>query len=87
MRAWLEDRPQDAFGHHRYDPADFGWTYPGLAEEFRDYTEPYLLRPRSQARCGRASPIPAQSVELLAAHAEPAERPHARTSSSSLTPR
>ncbi|MGZ4705442.1 MAG: sulfotransferase family protein, partial [Acidimicrobiales bacterium] len=42
MRAWLEDRPQDAFGHHRYDPSDFGWTYPGLADEFRDYTDRYL---------------------------------------------
>jgi len=42
MRAWLEDRPQDAFGHHRYDPADFGWTYAGLGEEFRHYTDRYL---------------------------------------------
>ena len=38
MEAFLEQRPQDAFGHHRYDPADFGWTYAGLAEEFADYT-------------------------------------------------
>jgi hypothetical protein len=43
MRALLDDRPQDAFGRHRYDPADFGWTYPGLAEEFRDYTERYHI--------------------------------------------
>ena len=28
MEAFLEHRPKDAFGHHRYDPADFGWTYP-----------------------------------------------------------
>lgn len=42
MRAWLQDRPQDAFGHHRYDPTDFGWTYAGLAEEFRGYTDSYL---------------------------------------------
>ena len=34
MQAFLEHRPQDAFGRHRYDPADFGWTYAGLAEEF-----------------------------------------------------
>ena len=40
MRAWLDDRPQDAFGRHRYDPADFGWTYDGLADEFADYTPP-----------------------------------------------
>jgi hypothetical protein len=43
MQAYLEDRPQDAFGRHRYDPADFGWTYPGLAEEFADYTERYHI--------------------------------------------
>ena len=40
MQAFLEERPQDAFGRHRYDPADFGWTYAGLAEEFTDYTGP-----------------------------------------------
>ena len=43
MQAWLRDRPQDAFGRHRYDPADFGWTYPGLAEEFADYSARYLV--------------------------------------------
>lgn len=37
MRTWLEQRPQDAFGRHRYDPADFGWSYDGLAEDFADY--------------------------------------------------
>jgi hypothetical protein len=42
MEAWLRDRPQDAFGRHRYDPADFGWTYEGLADEFADYTARYL---------------------------------------------
>lgn len=42
MRTWLEDRPQDAFGRHRYDPADFGWNYPALADEFSHYTERYL---------------------------------------------
>jgi hypothetical protein len=41
MQSYLEDRPQDAFGRHRYDPADFGWTYPELAEEFKDYTRRY----------------------------------------------
>ena len=43
MEAFLEHRPQDAFGRHRYDPADFGWTYAGLAEEFSDYTEHYRI--------------------------------------------
>ncbi len=41
MRAFLEQRPQNAFGRHVYDPADFGWTYAGLAEEFAAYTERY----------------------------------------------
>ncbi len=41
MRTFLEQRPQDAFGRHRYDPSDFGWTYPGLASEFNDYIERY----------------------------------------------
>lgn len=41
MEAFLEQRPQDAFGRHGYDPADFGWTYPALAEEFADYTARY----------------------------------------------
>ncbi len=44
MRAWLRDRPQDAFGRHRYDPADFGWTYPELAEEFAVYNARYRSR-------------------------------------------
>ena len=41
MRAFLDQRPQNAFGHHVYDPADFGWTYDGLAEEFAAYTTRY----------------------------------------------
>ncbi len=44
MRSFLDHRPQDAFGRHRYDPADFGWTYPELAEEFKEYTERYHIR-------------------------------------------
>jgi len=41
MRAFLDQRPQDAFGRHVYDPADFGWSYAALAEEFAGYTERY----------------------------------------------
>ncbi len=48
MEAFLEQRPQDAFGHHRYDPADFGWTYAGLAEEFADYTSRYHVAPETR---------------------------------------
>jgi len=41
MQVWLEGRGQDAAGRHVYDPADFGWSYPALAERFRDYQERY----------------------------------------------
>jgi hypothetical protein len=41
MQVWLSDRPQQAFGRHRYDPADFGWTYDALAEHYRDYRSRY----------------------------------------------
>jgi hypothetical protein len=44
MKAFLDHRPQDAFGRHRYDPADFGWTYADLAKEFKEYTERYRIR-------------------------------------------
>jgi hypothetical protein len=47
MEVFLEQRPKDAFGHHRYDPADFGWTYPALAEEFADYTSRYQVAPEA----------------------------------------
>jgi hypothetical protein len=49
MEMFLKDRPKDAFGRHLYDPADFGWTYASLAEEFRDYTQRYHIRSDSQA--------------------------------------
>jgi hypothetical protein len=49
MEAFLEHRPKDAFGSHRYDPADFGWTYPGLADEFSDYIERYQVRSEAHA--------------------------------------
>jgi hypothetical protein len=41
MAAVLADRPKDAFGLHRYDPADFGWSYAEINEEFSDYTTRY----------------------------------------------
>jgi hypothetical protein len=39
MEAWMRERPQAAFGRHVYDPADFGWSYEQLAEEFGAYRE------------------------------------------------
>jgi hypothetical protein len=41
MTALLAERPKDAFGRHRYDPADFGWSYAEISEEFSDYTSRY----------------------------------------------
>ena len=46
MRSFLADRPADAFGRHRYDPDDFGWTYSGLAAEYGDYIERYQIETR-----------------------------------------
>jgi hypothetical protein len=44
MRAFLAQRPPDLFGRHRYDPADFGWTYSGLTSEFSEYIDRYHVR-------------------------------------------
>jgi hypothetical protein len=49
MDVFLQHRPKDAFGKHHYDPADFGWTYPGLAEEFSGYTARYHVRSETPA--------------------------------------
>jgi hypothetical protein len=48
MHAFLQHRPKDVFGRHLYDPADFGWTYDGLAQEFRSYTERYKIGSASE---------------------------------------
>jgi hypothetical protein len=45
MTALLRDRPKDALGRHRYDPADFGWTYAEISEEFSDYASRYDVPP------------------------------------------
>jgi hypothetical protein len=49
MATFLQHRPKDAFGRHHYDPADFGWTYEGLAEEFSSYTHRYHIQSEVQA--------------------------------------
>ncbi len=49
IETFLTHRPKDAFGTHRYDPADFDWTYTGLAEEFSDYTARYHVRSETLA--------------------------------------
>jgi hypothetical protein len=50
METFLQQRPKDAFGRHDYDPADFGWTYAGLAEEFSAYTRRYGIRTELHSR-------------------------------------
>jgi hypothetical protein len=43
IRAFMaQDRPS-AGGRHAYDPADFGWSYEGLQEEFARYSERYRV--------------------------------------------
>jgi hypothetical protein len=49
MQAWMRDRHQTAFGRHAYDPADFGWSYDTLAEEFGTYAERFGI-PREPMR-------------------------------------
>lgn len=41
IKAFLSERHQTHAGKHVYDPADFGWSYDGLAEIWSDYTEKY----------------------------------------------
>jgi len=43
MQAWMRERHQSAFGRHRYDPADFGWSYDEIAEQFGAYRERYAI--------------------------------------------
>ena len=43
IEAWLREKPQTAHGRHVYDPADFGWSYPALAEEWSDYVERFQI--------------------------------------------
>ena len=41
IEAWLSEKPQTEFGRHVYDPADFGWSYDGLADTWKAYVERY----------------------------------------------
>lgn len=35
--SYLKNRPQDKYGRHKYDPADFGFSREGVDKEFADY--------------------------------------------------
>jgi hypothetical protein len=48
VEVWLEERHQSVHGRHGYDPADFGWSYDGLAEEFQRYRERYGIEPEKR---------------------------------------
>jgi hypothetical protein len=39
----MRERHQAAFGRHRYDPADFGWSYDEIAEQFAAYRERFAV--------------------------------------------
>jgi hypothetical protein len=41
ITAWLQYRPQNAFGRHVYDPRDFGWTRQSLQARYLDYRQRY----------------------------------------------
>lgn len=41
IQSWLADKPQTHEGRHVYDPKDFGWSYDGLADDWKHYTERY----------------------------------------------
>jgi hypothetical protein len=41
MEVWMRDRSFEATGRHVYDPADFGWSYYALAEQFNAYRDRY----------------------------------------------
>jgi hypothetical protein len=41
MEVWMHERGRHSEGRHVYDPADFGWSYDGLAETFSAYRERY----------------------------------------------
>jgi len=41
VEAWVREKPQNEFGRHSYDPADFGWSYPELAEIWQPYVDRY----------------------------------------------
>jgi hypothetical protein len=44
MAAWLQHRPQHAFGKHGHDAKDFGWTLDNLQERYSDYRQRYGIR-------------------------------------------
>jgi Sulfotransferase family len=48
VEAWLDDRHQSVHGRHAYDPADFGWSYDTLAEEFSDYRSRFEIEPEKR---------------------------------------
>jgi len=49
MRAYIRDKPQGKFGHHRYTCADWGFDAATLREELRDYIETFGIELEGRA--------------------------------------
>ena len=45
VRAYLESKPKDSRGRHRYSPEDFGLTAGEIRSAFGDYLERFYIRP------------------------------------------
>ncbi len=43
MKTWMKERGRHSEGRHVYDPADFGWSYDGLAADFGAYRERFRV--------------------------------------------
>ena len=41
IEVWMQERAPGKTARHAYDPADFGWSYDGLAETFEGYERRY----------------------------------------------
>ena len=47
MRVWMRDRPQETFGRHGYDMADFGLQPDPLRERYADYCRRFDIPPET----------------------------------------
>ena len=48
VEAWVAERHQSVHGRHGYDPADFGFSYESLAEEFSAYRDRFKIAPEKR---------------------------------------
>ncbi len=57
MQAWMRDRPQETFGRHVYDPADFGFTDDGLRASYEDYCQRFSVPDESKEGSARSAQV------------------------------